>query len=404
MKKIIVGYILVLLINQTNAQYQDSLIRSAGFFISPSATSFFAPNDTLNYQPRFSLVMGFRIKNEIGKNFFIESGVGITGFGNRFPKTETYRNDSISGTTTYRSEQSNITQINIAAPFMVGYRTKQGKVRFEGAAGIAFNIKLFEFEKNIKNTLHRGDYTDRYLYASFGASFNAIARAGISIPINKRATLDILPTARYAFMYFQPGPGHMDINQSNYTDIHKWIVGIDLGLTWKLDDVTTDFVDNEDIVDENAYTYNFEDNVTNKKVKKTANGYKNYIYLEVLGSGMTYSNNYERTIFKKNALSINARAGFGMFAKFYAIPFGANITLGRSHKKFEAGIYTNFENLLFNDDSENTNDLNMNIVPALAFRYESEGHFFLRLSVLSHIVTKTGEWLPGLGVSLGGCF
>ena len=210
-------------------------------------------------------------------------------------------------------------------------------------------------------------------------------------------TLDILPSARCQFLSFKTGS--MDFIADASTDNQKWAAGIDIGLMWKLDDAEPEVFQEKSTKKAEDFTFKYnadeEQPITKKRLKPW--GYKNYVYLEIAGSGLVYSINYERDVFDKGALSVLVRGGFGMVGNKYGIPVGGSILLGRGTKKFEAGVYSNFENLLLNE-------FNVNIVPALAFRWVSEEHFFLRLSVMSHIVVGSGEVVPGVGLSIGGGF
>jgi hypothetical protein len=67
MKKIIFFTVVTFISLFANAQYEDALLRSAGFFISPAITSFTLPKETIQPNPRFGLTLGFRYKNELSK-------------------------------------------------------------------------------------------------------------------------------------------------------------------------------------------------------------------------------------------------------------------------------------------------------------------------------------------------
>jgi hypothetical protein len=406
MKKISLALITLAICASSFAQtYQNDLLRSAGFFISPSLTSFNHKDVDEKSNPRFGLTLGFRFKNEIGKGFFLEGGVGITSFGGRMePVYDTMIDYYTGDTLNMWRTQNNYSQINITTPFLAGYRTSSGKVRFECAAGFAFNLRLFEFTKRYReNYITHRDDVDRDLHPMFGTSFSALARAGISVPLSDRATLDILPTLRYSFLSFHSES--KDAFQCMFTDENKWSAGIDIGFTWKLEDPYSP-ADYEEVkkVDENAYTVSYGDTTQQVlKPKKTRpGGPKNFNYLELGGNGLIMSLNYERTVYRNDLISVQGRAGFGMIPNNLMIPFGANIAFGKHTKKFELGLGATAET--FTDDDIDDMKFKVNLVPSMAFRLETNAHFFLRLGLMSHYFFDTGELLPCLGVSVGGCY
>lgn len=388
----------------TKAQYSDSLRRSEGFFISPALNNFIYPDGSYASHPRFGLSAGFRFKNELKKGFFLEGGVGVTTLGGETkPKSYTYY-DYYNLQTYVNKTQSEFTQINISTPFLAGYRTTHGKVRFEGSLGFAFNLKVLQYEKTYEEfgTNPHGHYQNSF-HPSFGTSFSALARAGVSIPISKKVTVDILPTLRYSFLYFTDNS--KNIGECIQTDLHKYSAGLDVGLTVKLDDPPVEGEQEVEAAPNNdpAYTYNYSaEQKESKPVKKKSSGKRNFIYGEILGNGMYFSNNYERTVFRKDNISIQARGGFGIMPDRFSFPIGANVALGKHRKKFEMGIGTTIENITTQDDGYYV--YKAHLVPSLAYRYESADHFFLRLALMSHYFFDSGEILPGIGVSLGGCF
>jgi hypothetical protein len=288
----------------------------------------------------------------------------------------------------------------LSVPFLVGYKMPKGKVRFQASLGYSFNLKFSDYEKVKKDGADPFSVTNEERMGdifTFGTGISAIVKAGISVPINKRLTLDILPSGRCQFVSFKRGS--MDFFQDATTDIQKWSAGLDIGLMWTLDNIAPAVFELKNTKKNQDYTFQYdadkEQTIAKKQLKPW--GYKNYVYLEIAGSALAYSVNYERDLFDKGALSVLVRGGFGIVGNKYAIPVGGSILLGRGTKKFEAGLYSTFENLLLDE-------FNINVIPALAFRWVSKEHFFLRLSVMSHIVVGTGEIVPGIGLSMGGGF
>jgi hypothetical protein len=406
MKKLIILFSLVLVYSGIYAQSSDSLLRSAGLFLSPGIADFYLPKESKQPDPCFGFSAGFRFINKLKKGFFIEGGVGFSMYGAKMPTEEIQDYYYYPPQLYSYYRQDDVTQFNITTPFLAGYQTLQGKVRFQGALGIAFNLQNFQFTKTNYTNRPYFDYDrNNNIEPRFGPSFSLIARAGIRVPLMDRMSLDILPAARYRLLYFTTEA--LDLRESIKTDESPWSLGIDIGLVWALDDKKSEEVYEYEYGagTDAAYTLNYQSPDSDKGVKRklVTQGPKNFIYLELAGGGMIYSNNYERTLYRKGILSIQARGGFGFFANRYSIPIGGNISLGHSRKKFEAGILATGENLLFEK-------FNVNIVPSIAYRCESRRHFFLRLALMTHIVTGTdgdttpGKMIPGFGVSLGGCF
>lgn len=412
MSKIIKVIFIVTLLGMSTsaeAQYQDTLLRSAGFFISPGLSNFNITDAVESSDPRFALSGGFRFKNELKKGFFLEGGVGVTLFGATMPVVYDSIVDQWTGeVTNIFGRKSKYEQVHLSTPFLAGYRTKSGKVRFEGAAGFAFNLRIMEHRTLNEFTVDGPyDHTEGRLRPKFGTSFSFIARAGISIPIGNRATIDLLPTLRYAMIYFEPED--MDIGQCLKTEEQKWSAGIDIGFTWKLDDKETegDITTRTDVKDEAAYTHQYEDQSaveTVKPAKVKPAGLKNFIYAELMGNAMTLSVNYERRILRKDLVSIRARAGFGYAADFFSIPFGVNVGLGKNRKQFEMGLGATAETITTQDQNNGYYHFDVHLVPSIGYRYEASNHFFIRLALVSHYFFDTNEILPGVGISLGGCF
>ena len=390
----------------------DTLLRSSGFYLSPAATAFFLPKETAQPSPRFGFNMGFRFQNKLKMGFFLESGVGISLLGAAYPAQQhntIYMSNFYSYYSTFMASE-----LWINAPFLAGYRTQKGKVRFEGALGIAMNVKIMDFSHNVYDgTLP--PYIDEYQRNgppfSFGTSLSAVARAGISIPVGERLWVDIRPTARYQFLYF--APEGKDVRECVYTDEQRWSAGIDISLIWALDDKTPESsYFTETLSEEPSPSYTNQYNASRESEQKQttfAKGWKNFAYIELLGSGLSYTFNYERTFFSKKAINLNARGGFGLLMNpggfrsrinpvvLYTFPVGINMTVGRFRKKFEVGVLADMQSI-------SSQMFNLNIVPSVAYRFESRSHFFLRLGVMAHIFTDDGSVLPGLGVSLGGGF
>ncbi|HNW88469.1 MAG TPA: hypothetical protein PKN48_02335 [Bacteroidales bacterium] len=403
MKKIFAFLLLALVIGNAFAQWSsDTLRRSAGFYISPAVTGLTDKNEVTKTTPAFGLNIGYRFINKLKFGFFLEGGAGISWLGGNYPSKDVTVN-AWGREWTY-SEDAKATQLYICAPFLAGYKTQKGKVRFQTSLGISFNIKYSDFKKvtvtgedpyGIPGTKTTGDEV------TFGTSFSGIFKAGISVPLKDRMSLDILPSLRYNFVSSMPED--FDVRECVTTDFQNWSAGIDIGLVWALDNKPPQTLEEtakrQEKEREADYTYQYNPDEPAKPAKeiKVKKGPYNFFYFEALGSGLTYSFNYERTLIRKNSFSLQARGGYGFIGNLYSFPLGVNVTFGHATQKFEGGIYSTFESVLLER-------FNVNIVPEIAYRLETKDHFFLRLALMSHYVTKTGEILPGIGVSVGGCF
>ncbi|MCK9613437.1 MAG: hypothetical protein PHR81_06675 [Bacteroidales bacterium] len=382
------------------AQMPDTLRRASGFYISPALTGFYFSEENTQPTPGFGLNAGYRYMNKWKNGLFIESGIGISWLTANYAEQISTVNTMGRDWTYSTLRKGN--QLYVSCPFLFGYRTTRGKVRFQGSAGISFNIKYSDFEKvtisgdypfGIPGTKNSGDEL------TFGTSFSAIVRAGISVPLRERLCIEFLPAFRYNF--FSTKLESLNFLESTTTQFQNWSAGLDISLIWSLDNTKPQTLEekrkNKETEPDYTYQYNTEKMTVQIKDKKKPKWYNNYFYFEALGSGLSYSFNYERTLFRNDMVGIQARVGYSFISKIYAFPVGFNITLGHATQKFEAGIYSTFESLLLEE-------FNVNIVPQLAYRLETKENFFLRLAVMSHIVTKTGEWLPGIGIAVGGCF
>lgn len=418
MKKILLFFFCLIFLGISKAQHSDTLIRAAGFYFSPAVTAHLLSNVKKNNDPVFGGSFGFRFINKIYKGFFIEGGVGIGIFGGKQPeeeKTWTQCNYFEPSVIFHYTEQCIEKEINWLVPFLIGYKTISGKVRFQGSVGIAFALRNYIFKNytvtdGINPYFGDGHSEDNYPY--FGTSFYAIARAGISIPVKKRINIEILPAARYRMFYFTSD--RLDLIQNIKSSESPWSLGIDIGLMFSINNKKSEEIDDKDLElsDEQSYTMRYDepDTLITLKKNKVNKGPKNAVYIELGGNGMFYSLNYERTFFSKNIVNIQARAGVGYAAGKYAIPIGGNFTIGTSRKKFEAGLTCTLGNFNLNSEHQiNRYDtgfdaFGITLDPSIAFRFESKQHLFLRFAVLTHYFPLSGGLLPGFGISVGGCF
>ena len=418
MKKNLLFFFCFIFFGVTQAQQSDTLVRSVGIYYSPSVASRILSGNTESGDPVFGSSFGYRFINKISKGFFIEGGVGIGIFGGKYPEEErtwTQCNYFEPSVIHHYTSQYTEKEIDWLVPFLVGYKTMSGKVRFQGSLGIAFALRNHIFEKykvTDGTPPFYGDEVTKEHYQNLGTSFYAIARAGISIPVKKRLNIEILPTARYRMFYFTTG--YLDLTQTIENRESLWSLGIDIGLMISINNKEPEKLYDTDPGSsrEHSYTmqYNEPDTTVSLKKKQLKIGPKNAVYVEIGGNGMFYSLNYERTVFSKNKANIQARGGFGYALGKFAVPLGGNITIGFLQRKFEAGLTCTLGN--FNPDAdhriehfESPNDaFNLTIDPSLAFRLESKKHLFLRIAVMTHYFPTSGAVFPGFGVSIGGCF
>ena len=150
---------------------------------------------------------------------------------------------------------------------------------------------------------------------------------------------------------------------------------------------------------------------------------KNAIYLSVGGPAAGYySLNYERRIGKQ----LWALTGFTygppvvtnilLSESAVSVPLGINKLLGKESKFFEVGlgstlyfsdIDTSFD--LFGEDKNANNniapDFNIFLTGSFNYRYQPVGeHFIFKIGFSPVFVLSTGDFLPLLGISIGGAF
>lgn len=410
MRKIIVSIIVLMALLITvskpiKAQDADTLKRTAGFFFSPGVTGvhdlrdYPAPESSYG----FGLSGGYRTTYNIGKGFFLEGGFTLSSFEwNHKAQMHYWLYDAYGNYTTYMTPLVDVEEkfVDVSAPFLAGYRTTKGKVRFVGALGYSFNLQIWHSEKTDFSAYNGYYHDDKEFSPTFGPNLAAIARAGISVPFAKgRGSIDIMPTARYTVLNFNSGK--MDLLQTVTNDFRPWSVGLDVGISMKLKDKKK--VEYQHQGADNAFTFAPSgDSAVAEKPKK--DHYRNFIYIEMAGNGGIFSANYERNVFHGRKIGLNARAGFGMLPEHYAFPVGVNLAIGDTPRKFEIGLGATFENFTQNGGFGESGDLNINVVPSLGIRIESQRHFFFRASAMCHYITTTGELWPGIGLAFGGAF
>lgn len=391
---------MVLIPLQNFSQTVQPMLRSAGFYISPGIgnLNFSAGDSVIKTSPRMGISTGFRFNNRLKHGFFIESGLNYTYQSANYP-AEDVTVSAYGRLWTYK-EARTAHNMYLSVPFLAGYKSPGKKIKFQIAAGFSFALKFSDYNIiktfgtnpfSVTNKSMTGDILD------FGTELNAIVRSGISVRLGERLIFDISPSFRYHFVSFSPNS--LDIFKSSNSDKQKWFAGLDLSLMWKIQNAEEEITTIKPKSKNEDYTYRFSDEEINETpVKKPdAWGYKNYVYLEIAGSSVIYSVNYERRVFSQKNVHMLVRGGFGMVGKRYAIPLGANFLFGYGTRKFEAGLTTNLENVFLNE-------FNVDIAPSIAFRWVTRENFILRLSVNTHVLVATGDIIPGIGLSVGGGF
>ncbi len=148
MKKVFSSILALMIFTVIQAQNQDTLRRSSGFYIAPAVTGIRNNNDTINPKPSLGLNLGYRFVCKLKYGFFLEGGAGISWLGAQYPDRQVTIN-AWGRDWTYRKEVK-ANQLYVCAPFLAGYRTTKGKVRFQAAAGISLNIKYSDFRAHVK--------------------------------------------------------------------------------------------------------------------------------------------------------------------------------------------------------------------------------------------------------------
>lgn len=127
---------------------------------------------------------------------------------------------------------------------------------------------------------------------------------------------------------------------------------------------------------------------------------KNDVYIEAGGSGIIYSLNYERQLFRKPGLGV--RAGVGWFPHLYrSFPFGINYLFDISHSNFieaGAGVTTRKSYIHWGRTYSY-------FVPSVGFRRHTSKNLLLRFSVLGAVeryrYDKRFGFYPWVGLSVG---
>ncbi len=159
---------------------------------------------------------------------------------------------------------------------------------------------------------------------------------------------------------------------------------------------------------------------------KNRNTNRHGFYLELAGSAMIYSVNYERLLFKTNGTAMFARIGFeylpiGKAATVVHLPVATNYILGKKRLKVEIGMGAMFRvdfNPIAGDDFYlTTPPTRIFLTPVLGLRYfgkrnEYGEYFMMRLTLSPLIGTRVfaNPWdnynaapniLPFAGISFG---
>jgi len=206
MKKVYLFFLLSIACLISNAQTSDTLIRSTGFFISPAVTGLHNNLDTVSSSPRFGLSVGYRFVNKMKYGIFIESGLNYTWLGAKYP-TRTINIMAYGKNWTY-SENGTANLMFLNVPFLAGYKMSKGKVRFQGSLGFSVDLKFSDYKiihttgSNPFSVTPKSSTGD---ILTFGTGISAIIKAGISVPLTERMTLDIIPSARWQFASFNRG-------------------------------------------------------------------------------------------------------------------------------------------------------------------------------------------------------
>lgn len=127
---------------------------------------------------------------------------------------------------------------------------------------------------------------------------------------------------------------------------------------------------------------------------------RNGMYLEVLGSGLLYSLNYDRRF----SDSFTARIGYGGIGRAGAVPLTANYLAGRGNHRLELGIGPVF--VFAPDDLEDEfSDVSGSLsgTAILGYRYQPIAGGWLFRAALTPLFSE-GGFLPWVGLSVGRAF
>jgi hypothetical protein len=150
---------------------------------------------------------------------------------------------------------------------------------------------------------------------------------------------------------------------------------------------------------------------------------KNYISLEVGGSGGAYSFNYGRTVFKNKNWQMEANIGFSVMPvllydtyKFYpTIPFGVSVLYGSGNHRLKLGIqntlysgyvYVNpkqseYRNGALISKPEYQSKFHESILPVIGYQYQISSHYFVNV-VFTPLVFDNGfTFTPWGGIGFG---
>lgn len=139
-------------------------------------------------------------------------------------------------------------------------------------------------------------------------------------------------------------------------------------------------------------------------LKAQENSLRNSMYIEIGGSGLFASINYERQLTKLPALS--ARIGLGFYtekALYTTLPIGINyvLKLSKSHSYLDVGMavsYANRNHRFFIREKGNTEGFT-SFIPSIGYRKDGKEDLFWRVSFTP--VINEFSFVPWFGFSFG---
>lgn len=143
-----------------------------------------------------------------------------------------------------------------------------------------------------------------------------------------------------------------------------------------------------------------------KNVNDSTHVIKNSIYLELRGSALLYSINYDRVFYNRNrSVGVAFRLGVSRFLGTNVIPFSTSVLLGKRTVKMEAGMsICSMVDDGYKANPNNNVDFYGGLIIGLRYQRLYREGILLRLNYipLYHIGTfENNEIIQGIAISVG---
>jgi hypothetical protein len=326
--------------------------------------------------------IGYTIRRHLLRNLFFESGLNINSFGYTVPIDidSLYDFDFINNEWHFTRTDTNAYMRKYTAlslPLLLSVSTNTHPLKFSLSGGISYNFifRRTESQTGYENSYYGGKFKN----GIDELSLSSIVNAGIEYALNNKNRLSLNTYFAYQFT--------SDMFDGNISDspIHPYSLGVNIGYFRS--------IKNTSFPNKNKHT---------KKDPKEHEIFRknNYVYAELLGSGIYYSLNYERNLTKGSIAALTGRIGVTLIPHTtIAFPVAFYLDLGRSKSKFETGLGMTFT-------SADMTDLEGYIIPSIAYRLES-GKYFFRLAftpLLEGLEFDEYSQVALMGVSFGRIF